>query len=134
MSLRTFPARLSTALPVALLAATLRVASDHGLHLPSCPFRALTGLDCPGCGSTRSALALTRLDLTTALDYNLLFPLTVLALTISWFVWVLAPTRSLTDPLRHRFALRTYVVLLALFWVLRLLPTPLGAYLASTPS
>lgn len=30
--------------------------------LPACPFRALTGVPCPGCGSGAAALALSRLD------------------------------------------------------------------------
>jgi hypothetical protein len=36
----------------------------------SCPFRQVTGLDCPGCGGTRAVLALGRGQLAEALHYN----------------------------------------------------------------
>lgn len=39
-----------------------------------CPFKWVTGgLDCPGCGTLRATRALTRGDLTLALDHNTLF-------------------------------------------------------------
>lgn len=34
--------------------------------LPACPLKTLAGLPCPGCGSTRVALALSRIDLGSA--------------------------------------------------------------------
>jgi hypothetical protein len=41
---------------------------------PVCPFNALTGLACPGCGMTRGLHALLHGDALGALDYNLLLP------------------------------------------------------------
>lgn len=50
---------------------------------PQCPLRALTGLDCPGCGLTRAAYALMHADVMRAIDHNILavviFPLAILA-------------------------------------------------------
>ena len=44
---------------------------------PQCPFYALTGLSCPGCGATRGMHQLLNGDLTAALDYNALLMLFV---------------------------------------------------------
>lgn len=43
------------------------------LHTPfriPCLFREVTGLQCPGCGTSRMALALMRLDIPAAFSYN----------------------------------------------------------------
>lgn len=43
------------------------------LHTPfriPCLFREVTGLQCPGCGTSRMALALMRLDIPAAFGYN----------------------------------------------------------------
>ncbi len=46
---------------------------------PKCPSRALTGLDCPGCGSTRAIYHLLHLDIATAFARN---PLLVLSIPV----------------------------------------------------
>lgn len=38
--------------------------------IPKCPLKALTGLDCPGCGSQRMIHALLHGDMTGALEAN----------------------------------------------------------------
>ena len=35
-----------------------------------CPFKALTGIPCPGCGMTRAMLSITKGDLQGAIGYN----------------------------------------------------------------
>jgi hypothetical protein len=51
-----------------------------GVHLfPSCPFHTLTGLYCPGCGSTRAIHQLLHGDFLQALSLN---PLMVISLPI----------------------------------------------------
>lgn len=42
---------------------------------PDCPFRTMTGLDCPGCGVTRALHALVTGNPVRALDHNALFAL-----------------------------------------------------------
>lgn len=42
---------------------------------PACPFHALTGLNCPGCGLTRGFHALFQGDVLTALRFNALLPI-----------------------------------------------------------
>jgi len=39
-------------------------------HYPTCPFHALTGLDCPGCGSSRCAHDMVHLDFASAFWHN----------------------------------------------------------------
>jgi hypothetical protein len=46
---------------------------------PPCPFHALTGLPCPGCGATRAVLALARGDIAGAFGWNPLATFTLLA-------------------------------------------------------
>jgi hypothetical protein len=45
---------------------------------PVCPFHALTGLNCPGCGLTRGFHALFQGDVLTALHFNALLPVYLL--------------------------------------------------------
>lgn len=52
---------------------------------PPCPLYAVTGIYCPGCGSTRASHALLNGDLVTAFDFN---PLMVLALPVLVFAFV----------------------------------------------
>ena len=50
--------------------------------LPHCPFKQLTGIPCPACGSGRAALALARFDMSGAL---LRYPMPSLA----WIAFVI---------------------------------------------
>ena len=56
--------------PAILVGAILFKFSPSQLHLPSCSFRAQTGLYCPGCGATRAIRRLMQGDLLGALRYN----------------------------------------------------------------
>lgn len=77
---------------LALGIAYLVFCRTTGLSLP-CPFHAVTGLDCPGCGITRLMLALTDGNFTVAFRANealfLLGPLLLLFLLRSDFHWIL---------------------------------------------
>lgn len=50
-------------------------------HLWGCTFKAVTGIACPTCGTTRAALALARFDVQTALTH---YPLP----TLGWVVFI----------------------------------------------
>ena len=60
---------------------TVCVAAGAGLYAAlallgiglSCPIRQVTGLQCPGCGNSRAALALLRFDFAASFQYNPLF-------------------------------------------------------------
>ncbi len=61
---------------------------------PGCTFRRLTGISCPGCGGTRAAGALLRGDISGACRYNLLLPISLLALLIEYIrLWLVNFTR-----------------------------------------
>jgi hypothetical protein len=62
-------------------------------HYPTCPFLALTGWFCPGCGSLRALHALTHGDLRTALARNPLMVLTVPVLVVWWAAWLVREVR-----------------------------------------
>ncbi|OAA26223.1 Protein of unknown function (DUF2752) [Frankia sp. EI5c] len=101
-------------------------------HYPSCPFRALTGWDCPGCGSLRGLHQLLHGQLTAAADHNVFMVVAVPALTLAWLVAV-----ARAAGWRRRLpavpvpALTALPILVGVFWVLRNLPLPVGDWLAS---
>ena len=129
---------LALALAVTLAAAAAPgLLPAAGIILPPCPFKALTGLTCPGCGSVRAVQQLLHGDLMAALDLN---PLAVVLLPL--VAWQLAaivssrlrgrlipgrprgrldgrPLRSLWGPLEARWSAGAVLVAVAAFWVLR---------------
>jgi Protein of unknown function (DUF2752) len=52
-------------------------------HLLSCPFKKLTGMDCPGCGFQRSVIALLQGNLKSSLY---LYPATIPLFLVTIFV------------------------------------------------
>ncbi len=55
---------------------------DYPQLFVPCPFRALTGISCPGCGMTRAFLLLSHLRLSEAFAMNPAAPL--LAMAMAW--------------------------------------------------
>jgi len=91
---------------------------------PVCPFNALTGLDCPGCGGTRAAHQLFTGNPVAAVDLNIL---AVVALPIILWGLFVSLTAMLGGPRWRGFSLssqwtRVALVVVAAFWVLRNLP------------
>ena len=92
-------------------------------HYPVCPFHAVTGLWCPGCGSLRAMHAIAHGDLGTALHRNVLLVASLPVLAYGWFHWL----RNSLDGLRARPAPRLFSSLLVVaallgFGLLRNLP------------
>ncbi|HUD69233.1 MAG TPA: DUF2752 domain-containing protein [Acidimicrobiales bacterium] len=106
--------------------------------LPKCPFHELTGLWCPGCGSTRAACALSQGNVFEAFRHNVLF-LPALA-TLVW-VWSAFALRSFAPSLAERSWTRNplnrlkhpwYLVAVVLaFWVVRNIPGAMEHLLSS---
>ncbi len=94
-----------------------------GNGLPPCPLHALTGLYCPGCGSTRCLHALLHGDVTTAVAMNPLLVaslplLAVMALNAAGWrpAWLAPLTRQLAKPLPWLWLLLGYALLRNLPW------------------
>jgi len=91
---------------------------------PKCPFRLITGCQCPGCGSTRAFHQLLRGHVVAAFELN---PLMIL--TLPFLVYgLLGFTRSaITGQPQRRvfipsFYLWSWLVVLIVFWVFRNTP------------
>jgi hypothetical protein len=105
-----------TSVGAAALAGIYHLDPDAG-GLILCPYRALTGLACPGCGMTRATHFLLRGDLASAWAYN---PLLFLAVPLV-LAFALAP-RALSAPCALRWRTRIGWVGLAcalVFWIWR---------------
>lgn len=92
-------------------------------HVPLCPLKAVTGLDCPFCGSLRAVYSLTRLDLPTAANHNIVFTAAVPFLIVGWALWLARTLREPDSrPRRYPRATRVALAFLLAFAVLRNLP------------
>ncbi len=97
-----------------------------------CPFYALTGLYCPGCGGLRAVNDLTNVDLVGAASSNLVF-VALVPLIVLWWVrwtgraWTGHPTSGVASR-RAGVAIAVFAVVLMVFGVLRNLP--MGSWLA----
>jgi Protein of unknown function (DUF2752) len=70
------------------------IFSYFGITLMQCPFKAVTGLPCPGCGMTRSTLALLQGNIVQSIKYN--------ALTGILLVFWLVVAIGVSIPKTHR--------------------------------
>lgn len=77
---------------------------------PKCPFFALTGYQCPGCGTLRGIHSLLHFRFADALRYNLLMVVSIPVLLLLW-LWP-----------RFRYSVvssRTILCVVLLWWLLR---------------
>ncbi|MDI9896260.1 DUF2752 domain-containing protein [Rhodococcus sp. IEGM 1381] len=100
-------------------------------YLP-CPFHALTGLWCPGCGATRALGDLTRGDIAAAASSNVVAVVLALVAVGVWGLWFRSrwTGRSLRRPRVDRPTVIVLITVLAAFMVVR--NTPWGSALAPT--
>jgi len=130
------PPKIRTQSPLAFFAGTILVAAifgaaavvfffdpDKNVFYPVCAFHKLTGLNCPGCGATRSLHALLHGNFPLALHDNALFVFTLAALASRgmWF----AAKRISRKPAGHVLepkVLWAFLIVALAFGVLRNLP------------
>jgi hypothetical protein len=91
---------------------------------PGCPFRALTGFSCPGCGSTRGLHCLLHGDVIAAFEFN---PLLILSLPFLFYALVRYTSAAMHNrPIKWNQLNSIYVwLVLAVtlsFWVFRNTP------------
>jgi Protein of unknown function (DUF2752). len=122
--------RLATAALLGAAVALVAVVDPHTSgRYPTCPFHAVTGLWCPGCGGLRAVHDLTHGHLAVALHENLLVVLLGPSLVVWWLIARLRRTdqRPVSLVLSARGTL-VVAALLAVFAIVRNLP--IGAALA----
>lgn len=123
---------------VAILALALHLRDPHEQgSWGGCPWVALTGHYCPGCGVLRAVNELTNGDVVGAASSNLVFVLLVPVLVLAWLSWTSqawsGPVTARGNPrtgvvARHpAVAITVAAVVMVAFTVLRNLP---GSWLA----
>jgi hypothetical protein len=117
--------RLGSVLILAFVGGLLPVVylenPERGGVFPPCPFRFVTGLKCPGCGTLRAIHNILHGDIAAGFRYN---PLTVLLLPLAiWFVashvTMLVRGRPLKGILLKPFWIWALFVLIIAYGVLR---------------
>lgn len=90
--------------------------------MPKCPFRLLTGWNCPACGLQRALHALLHGHLAEALSYNYFFVFSIPYATVLLVSEVLKRMRcgeEFTRAVEHPVIARTYVVFFFVWGVVR---------------
>ena len=134
---RQSPARASTriryeawagaAVFAALFALTATVSPEQSGHYPACPFRAITGFACPGCGSLRTLHDLAHGHFITALTHNAML---VMMLPLAMAAWLRAVTGR-TGAASPRWLGYAAMAVLAAWTVVRNFPTMRGILTAT---
>jgi hypothetical protein len=91
---------------------------------PACPFRALTGFTCPGCGSTRGLHRLVHGDVVAAFELNPLMVLSLPFLLYALLRYTNAAVRGRPMKVHHlnpKYIWALLVVILS-FWIFRNTP------------
>lgn len=113
--------------------ALLAVADpDDGGPYPTCPTKALLGLDCPACGTLRGVHAALRGRIGEALDHNLLLLLVLPVAAAVWLGWLAQALGGMAPRWRWpRWAVPVSVAVAIVFSVARNLPGDGLGWLAS---
>jgi hypothetical protein len=113
---------------VSLFALAATVSPDQPGHYPACPFRAITGYACPGCGSLRTLHDLAHGHFTTALTHNAML---VMVLPIAMTAWLRTVTGRTGTGANTRWLSFAAIAVLAVWTVIRNLPAMRGTLTAA---
>lgn len=120
---RTFYRKLFiVALAVIVLAGLCFVDPVSGIWVPKCPFRLLTGLNCPACGIQRFLHALLNGRIFEAIHYNyyLVYALPYAALfVVEWLMPDGKARERLAMVIENRYVVWFYVVTFFIWLVVR---------------
>jgi uncharacterized membrane protein YoaK (UPF0700 family) len=99
-------------------------SSPSNQFFPQCPFRLVTGWQCPGCGSTRAFYQLLHLHPIAAFKFN---PLMVLTLPFLVFVFLRFTRNAIRGKTERPLSIPpiyfwSWFALLLFFWVFRNTP------------
>lgn len=84
---------------VALMGLLLKYDPHRGIPLvPPCPLRALTGIECPGCGGLRASWSLLHGDLASAWESNPMVFVVIPALAVGLVLWLKAAVLNTAVP------------------------------------
>jgi hypothetical protein len=93
------------------------------IYFPKCPFRELTGLKCPGCGSQRAIHYLLNFDILNAIKENVIFVLSIpYILTGLVFDTLKKPNEKVLKWRKVLFGQKAIFLILTViiaFWILR---------------
>ncbi len=115
---------IACALVLVAVAAVVLYVFDPSEYvlMPKCPFKMLTGWDCPGCGFQRAMHALLHGHVAEAIRFNVFLVVAVpylLALLVANFLCTEHRKAKLLAVLESRTAIWTYVVLYVAWMVIR---------------
>ncbi len=97
--------------------------STSGIY-PPCPFHLVTGLHCPGCGTTRGLHALLHGHLLAAADANVLMVLSIPVVGYAWLshLWRVLGRKPWPALPATRWTLWGFLAVVTVYWVVRNLP------------
>jgi hypothetical protein len=93
---------------------------EYGFY-PRCMFRMVTGLNCPGCGATRSVYSLMHGEPAAAFSYNPLFVtalpfMIVVVAQLAWSLCTGRPVRIIKAPV---WVAKVVFGLVLVYWIVR---------------
>lgn len=108
---------------IGLIYVYYRYNPENYAWFPKCPFKALTGLDCPGCGSQRAVHALLHGHVDEAFRQNALIPIAIPYLSFGFFVRAVSkPSEKLLHwrkILYGEWAIKIFAVVISLQFLIR---------------